>query len=279
MRSMSIRFVDLLALVALFASFVPSRGRRGSANPPIDPSQDLRPAPAAGPDGQGPDAGSAVLAALLPSWKSGQANGWIKLASQRSQYGSIPIVIDTSLAGATGFTREQLVAIGADVLSISNPAGGVVQYSLAEVAAVARYAREGHNVLGTFLVFRWSTAFNHGLAPSFGLREDLRYTPRSLPISNQFQVLLDTPLTHGLGAQGWMSSGNPFTEILRGGVTRNVAGLAGAVPVAQCDGYKAIVSLFCAPTYSAVFISNMPEYFGNASDQQLFYNAITLPQP
>lgn len=278
MRSPSIRFAAPIALVALTASLVPSRAPQDAASPPITPSNHAASLPGARSGDPGPE-GGAVVAALLPSWNAGGATGWSELAAQWPQFGSIPIVFDTSLASAADFTYEQLAATGADVVILSDPAGGGMQYSQEEVAAVARYAREGHNVVGTFKLFRWMDTVNNALAPIFGLRADLPYTPVQVPISNQFHILVNTPLTVGLGPTGWTSAGYPFTEIVEGAVPWNMAGLAGAVPVAQCDGYKAIVSLFRTPNYAAVFISNMPEYFGNASDMQLLYNAITLPLP
>jgi hypothetical protein len=82
-----------------------------------------------------------------------------------------------------------------------------------------------------------------------------------------------------LNPAGWTSGGYPFTESVEGGLPWGPSALEGAVPVAQCDASKAIVSVFRTPTYVAVFISNMPEYNGNTSDLQLLYNALTFLLP
>jgi len=35
------------------------------------------------------------------------------------------------------------------------------------------------------------------------------------------------------------------------------------------------VSLYTAPTYTGVYVSNFPEYNGGTDDEQLLYNAVT----
>jgi hypothetical protein len=218
-----------------------------------------------------------VKALVLPSWNGGGASAWNVLKTQWPQFGDTPIVIDNStLGGATSFTYAQLVASGADVLILSNPAGGNIQYSATEVQALQRYARDGHNLIGTYRVFQWGATYNNALAPLFGLQDTLRYWPNVNIISNQFQVLQESPLTDGVGPGGWVSKGYAASLLPQGGATWDVTGLAGAVPVAECDGFESIVTRYDAEGYVAIYASNMPEYDVGTADLQLLYNAITF---
>lgn len=55
---------------------------------------------------------------------------------------------------------------------------------------------------------------------------------------------------------------------------RDPAGLAGAAPVARCDGFRGIVTLLQAPR--CVAISNMRECTQGPSDRQRLYDAIAF---
>ena len=51
--------------------------------------------------------------------------------------------------------------------------------------------------------------------------------------------------------------------------------LGKAKAVAQSDNFVGVVSLYTAPTYKGVYVSNYPEYNGGTDDEQLLYNAVT----
>jgi hypothetical protein len=57
-------------------------------------------------------------------------------------------------------------------------------------------------------------------------------------------------------------------------LTWDTADLDGAKMVAQADSFRAMISVYDAPAYTGIYISNMPEHFGTGVDKQLLYNAI-----
>lgn len=224
-------------------------------------------------------AAGTVKALLLRSWNGGGASAWAALNVEWPQYGTTPIVIDhSSLAGAQSFSFADLEASGADVLVLSDPAGVLQQYAPAEVDAVRRYVEGGHNVIGTYAVFQWTVYKNNALAPIFGLAGQSRYASTAGTISNDFQVLTPTGLTQGL-ASGWTSTGYPCSQLPLDQSPWGSVQLGAALPVAQCDALDALVTLHEAPTCSAIYISNMPEYFGGPDDKRLLYIAITYSRP
>ena len=223
--------------------------------------------------------GEAIVAAVLRSWSGGGATAWGELDAEWSLYGDTPIAIDNSLGGAPWFTLEDLVALDADVLILSNPAGGNVQWTDDEIEAVYRYAELGHNVIGTYRTFQWGTSEtvydNTALAPLFGLPQ-YPFDLGTNQISNQFTVLESSPLFEGLG-DAWASVGFPRSHVY----DRNddwslmLEGPGDAQMIAQSDDFRGAITLRETEAFAAIYISNMPEYFGGPADKQLLYNAIT----
>ena len=220
-----------------------------------------------------------VTAVLVRSWGGafGQvASAWPELDTEWPNYGTIPIAIDTTtLSGSQPVTYAAIAATGADVLILSDSAGGTQQLSATEIEAIGRYAEEGHDVIGTYALFAYATVDNTGLAPLFGLRRGV--DPQNTPsISNAFRIVQPTPLFRELGETGWNSNGYAFTQTLERTPAWNAVDHAGARILAECDGFAAIVSVRRTASFAAIYISNMPEYFGGTADKQLLYNAITL---
>jgi hypothetical protein len=214
-----------------------------------------------------------VKVVLLTSW--GVTTGWEDLKTQWPNYGSAPLVIDDSTYIGSGFTYADLVNSNADVIVLSDPGGGGRQYSSTEIAAVARYASEGHTVLGTYVVFEWtaSNVDNRGLMPVFGLNPSLSYDNAS--ISNTFaQVADETCLLRNISSP-WQSTGYPFSQVPTSAQkwTHNALNLA--FPIAASDSDTGIVSVFNGGRYAGIYISNYPEYYGGTQDLQLLYNAVT----
>lgn len=75
----------------------------------------------------------------------------------------------------SSFTLQDLENSGADVVIVSDPAGGLKQWSPSEVLALQAYAQQGHNLIGTFLVFQWLSNDNRLLAPLWGLSSTIGY--------------------------------------------------------------------------------------------------------
>lgn len=222
-----------------------------------------------------PGAGASVRVALVRSWLDGGASAWFELALNWWHYGATPLTLDYTFAGSTPVTYAGLVATHADVLVLSDCAGGLQQLSAAEIAAIQAYALDGHDIVATFATFAWSTYDNRALAPLFGL--DPQSISTSAPqISNHFSVLKPWhPLLTNLGSHSWTSQGYPFTQACVDGVWSSNE-LAGAKIFGQADGFEAVFTYYRHARYNAVYFSNMPEFFGAAKDLQLLYNALTL---
>src|SRR5579872_548655 len=200
-----------------------------------------------------------VKVVLLKSW--GAASVWQEMSSNWQNFGKIPVTVDYTTYVGSDFTYQDIVSSKANVIVLSDPAGGLQQYSAAEIAAVAKYAKKGHTVLGTYLVFQWSTVDNRGLAPVFGLSSKIAYTTNQVGISNLFvKKKAKSCLLRGITGRSWQSDGYPYTEVP---ATGNWTGHLGkAKAVAESDNFVGLVSLYTAPTYTGVLVSNFPEYNG-----------------
>jgi hypothetical protein len=218
-----------------------------------------------------PGATSPVRVFLLKSW--GVTTGWEDLKTQWPSFGKVPITIDDSKFISTDFTYTDLVNSHADVIVLSDPAGGGKQYSADEIAAVAQYAAAGHNVLGTYAVFQTIQADNRGLMPVFGLNSAPTYS--YVTISNTFaQDVTGNCLLNNISSP-WQSSGYSSSQVpaAAGKWTHNAQNLA--FPIADSDSNTGIITLYNGGAYTGIFISNYPEYFGGTNDLQLLYNAVT----
>jgi hypothetical protein len=225
-----------------------------------------------------------VSAVVVRSWGACTSGSlaWDSLNANWSQYGSIPISIDyanPSLCGST-ITLSALEASGAHVVIMSDPAGGLQQYSSDEIAALQQYALEGHNLIGTFLTFRHSLGGidNSGLAPLFGLSASGGYDLSAYSVAPVFKVHNPpSQLFRNIG-HPYMSLGYAFAQVPSdGGWSSNE--LAGATMVGGKYGRKDAVFVYEAGAYDAVYITNMPEYntAGSTADEQFLYNAIIYP--
>ena len=214
-----------------------------------------------------------VKIVLLKSW--GVTSVWEDMGSNWQNFGKIPVTVDYTTYVDSDFTYQDIVASKANVIVLSNPAGGVQQYSPAEIAAVSKYAKKGHTVIGTYLVFEWSTVDNRGLAPVFGFSSKIEYNTTAVAISNLFDKTTKKKecLFNGISGSSWQSDGYPYTEVPATGTWKGYLGKA--TVIAQSDKYLGLVSFYKAPTYTGVFVSNFPEYNGGTDDEQLLYNAST----
>ncbi len=199
---------------------------------------------------------------------------WDSLNATWSSYGSVPIHIRYAAPGLCSgtITYDALVASKADVLIISDPAGGTQQYSPAEISAIQQYANEGHNLIGTYLLFQYSTIDNRGLAPLFGIQSGATYSNAFLSEPTYTFQEGGNPLYKHLTAP-YASSGYAWSQVPASG-SWSAAALNGARLVGTNAAHTAAILAYDAPGYRGIYITNMPEYNGGAADKQFFYNAI-----
>jgi hypothetical protein len=213
-----------------------------------------------------------VQVVVLKSW--GQTSIWDAMSTNWQNFGTTPVSVDDSTYVHTDFTYQDLVNSGANVLVISDPAGGGQQYSQAEMDAVGKYAQGGHTVIGTYAVFQWGTTDNRGLAPIFGLNSTLEFDTSQVGISNLFQETRQNEcLFTGIPGTSWQSQGYPYTQVPTSGSWIGHRGKA--MGLAESDKWVGAVGIFSAATFTSVYISNFPEYNGGTDDEQLLYNAVT----
>ena len=100
----------------------------------------------------------AITAVVVRSWVGiPDELVWDYLNQNWNLYGDVEIQVDyTSLGAVDVFSLEDLEAVGADVVIVSDTAGSANQWSQAEIEALQEYAAQGHNLLGTYLLYRHS---------------------------------------------------------------------------------------------------------------------------
>lgn len=218
-----------------------------------------------------------VTAVVVKSWSHCGSGGvvWADLNADWADFGSVPIHIDTAnhdLCNGGRITYEALVASGAQTVILSDPAGAGLTFARSEVAALRRYAHEGHNLIGTFLLFAYGGVDNRALAPLFGLPSDVPYVDVDGAGPLIFKIMVDAPLFSGMGTR-YKSNGYPRSQAPGGGAW-NFADNGRARYLAMARERHAAVIEHCAPAYRALYITHMPEYGGGRDDKQLLYNAI-----
>jgi hypothetical protein len=209
-----------------------------------------------------------VTAIIVKSWGGNPV--WADLNENWSTYGKIAVSIDYTSLIDSDFTYQDLVNSKADVVIISDPAGGKKQYSSAEFGAIAKYAKKGHSILATYLTFQYLSYDNRKLAPVFGLNSTLTYTNFVL---NDFKRDAKACLLTKIPSS-WQSKGFNFTQVPSDDTWKG--SLDKAKAVADSDAFVGVISLYTTNTYTGVYVSNMPEYDNvGGYDEQLLYNAIT----
>ena len=217
-----------------------------------------------------PPAGT-VTAILVKSW--GDNPVWADLNANWSTYGTVPVSIDYTTLIGSDFTYQDLVNSNANVIILSDPAGGLQQYSSTEVAALAQYVKAGHVILGTYLTFQYQAQNidNRALAPIFGLSSSMAYD--FVGISNQFTRVGSACLFNKI-RKSWQSLGYPNSQVPTAGSWLGNLGKERAG--AESDNYVGVIGGIRGGTAAAIYISNMPEFSTiGGNDEQLLYNAIT----
>ncbi len=226
--------------------------------------------------------GATITAVVVKSWGQCFSGSliWDDLNANWSSYGSIPISIDysnPSLCGNGTVTLAALEASGANVVILSDPAGGNQQFSTDEVNAIRTYLQEGHNIIGTYLTFAYSTIDNTALAPLFGLKSTAGWTGGTSVVTPTYALRYPgLPLFRNI-SNPYVSSGYNYAQTPGDGAWSSNELHGGKLVGRTADAMGAIVARKAAAGYYSVFISNMPEYVGSTVDEQFFYNAIIFP--
>jgi hypothetical protein len=249
---------------------------QGDTSPPSAPPRGMAGTPSLGEAGRGQDV---VLAVVVHSWSgcSSDLVIWDELNADWSSYGSIPIHIDYDYPGLCDgpITYDALVASGADVVILSDPAGGTAQFSASEVAAIQQYANDGHNVVGSYLVFFYANIDNRALAPIFGLDPGVEFLTEEHAATATYRLSRpNAPLFDDI-RHPYVSEGYPYSQTPADGIwSLNEA--AGSTYVAMNQLRDATILVYRTQNYVASYISSMPEYQGGTKDLQYYYNAITF---
>ncbi len=252
----------VVSSAAAYGQGVPSPPRREGEQAPVVQQKTEHPA-------------GTVTAIIVKSW--GNNPVWADLNTNWANYGSVPVSIDYTTLISSDFTYQDLVNANADVIILSDPAGGLQQYSTAEIDAVSRYVKDGHSIVGTYLTFEWSSTNDTGLAPIFGFSSTLSY--EALSISNEFTKLIPKLcLFNNISGKTWQSEGYADSQVPSSGTWTGNLGTAKAA--ADSDTYVGVVAGHKGKAYTSIYISNMPEYeVTGGPDEQLLYNAITCYAP
>ena len=220
-------------------------------------------------------ASSIVKATVVKSWYSyGGEMMWQHLNDYWWKYGNTEVIIDdTSLITAESFTFQDLTKSNADVVIISDPSGGLKQYTQTEKQALLDYCSLGHNLLGTFLVAQNGRIDNRLLAPLWGFNDTIQYNASSVLAIYYYQDTTSYLFTNI--NEPYISNGYEFSQIPVGG-NWITSGLNGAQVVGLTQDTIAIITKYNAGNYWSIYISNMPEYNGDSLDAQFLYNTITF---
>jgi hypothetical protein len=220
-----------------------------------------------------------ATAVVVKSWSGCGSDEvvWNALNRDGAQFGDVRVRIayhDRALCDrASEVTYDALEASGAQTVILSDPAGGGAQFDASEIDAITRYVQEGHNLVATFLTLQYTDIDNRGLAPLFGLDAAVTYGRRK-SASGSYTLRPHAPLFAGLGGQydtgGYLASQKP-----PGGHWTNAAADEGRILAFDVDR-KAAILQYCGAGFRSILFTQMPEYHGNAQDQQVLYNAIVM---
>jgi hypothetical protein len=232
---------------------------------------------ASAPTVPGHAAGEVIEAVVVKSWGgcSPPSLIWDSLNATWQDYGDVPIHIDYSYPGLCDYgpvTYRTLLESGADVVIVSDPSGNPWQWSQDEVRALDRYVRAGHTVIGTYLLLSSGGYDNRALAPIFGLPATPSYSNQE--VTPTYNVLEPSnPLFAGL-PDPYVSVGYNKSQTPSDG-SWDAGDLTGARYVGMTDDSAAAILVYERTSYTAVYVTSMPEFNGGTQDHQFFYNAIT----
>ena len=275
--------VTALAVAMLLAAGVGQAAASGPASLPgaLSPDPALPPGhhraePRADSDPMSSLGRRTIDALLVRSWGWCGSEGlvWDQLNSEWDELGPTPVQIDFTYDPACvgPITYEDLVARDADVLILSNPAGGGNVLTASELSAIERYVGDGHGAVGSFLAFRHSTYDNSALAPLFGIETTI--LDDSVPVRPTFRERVPRHPLFARIPRKYDSSGYPFAQVpLDQSWSR--ADLADtATYVARTRSKHGAIVVNETAAARTVYVSHMPEHHGGPTDLQFLYNAI-----
>jgi len=220
---------------------------------------------------------ASIKVSVVKSW--GDVPVFKELTDNWSAYGSTQLTIDISLMNVrSNLTYQDLVDTDADVIWLSDPAGGSRQYSAAEITAVTDYAAAGHSILGTYVTFQWQEIDNRGLGDIFGLRSDIQYNTSEVSANQRFDILVDHALFNGI-SNPYVTSGYGEAQVPWNDEKWDAGDLGSAQLLARTDDGRGIITWYETDAYHAIYVSEMVEYKGSTVDTQFLYNALTIPEP
>lgn len=230
---------------------------------------------------QSPLEGSPVTAVVVRSWGLGTSElVWQYLNDNWNLFGTTPIWIDhTSLINAPYITLQDLQDVDADVVIVSDPSGGLEQWTASEVAALESYAMEGHNLVGTYLLLQYvGWVDNRLLAPLWGFNPNLDYVSTDAELTTPFvqpSHCLFTDISDPLDLGGF-----PYVQV-PSDLSWDDEDLLGATIVGRGLTGLNVVTDYDAGPYHAFYISFMPEYqsWTDVEALQWLYNAIVCNIP
>jgi hypothetical protein len=219
-----------------------------------------------------------VRAVVVKSWNAyPQMLVWEELNEDWSLYGTTPIIIDyTTLLEAEDLSLADLEDSAANVIIVSDPAGGCTQWQQSEIDALEMYTNQGHTIVGTFVMYQNPACEvdNRALARLWGHRSDLEYI-YEIEV-DPMTTLLDPSNCLFTSISGPMNFGGNMLNMTPGDGSWDDDDLAGAYYAGRSDNGHNVVTIYDAGSYSAFYISNMPEYNSESGSdaQQWLYNAI-----
>lgn len=230
----------------------------------------------------GKPAAGTIKAEVVKSWGkcSGGSLVWDDLNANWSNYGSTPIQIvydDPTLCNTT-VTLAALKASAADVVILSDPAGGIQQFSADEVKALKAYAALGHNVIGTYLTLAFPIGGidNRKLASLFGLSKTAGYGGGDQTVNPLYNLKKpDLPLFKNVPNPYQSLGFNEAQTPTDGAWSRNEK--TKGKYLAFASSKQGAIVFFSNGIFDGILITNMPEYGGGTADKQFIYNAIIEP--
>ena len=209
------------------------------------------------------DPNAPIKAVVVKSWGmcSGASLLWDTLNAAWFKHGYRRISIDytnPALCGKVKITYQALVDSGADVVTLSDPAGQSLQYSASDMAAIQQYAQAGHHLIGTYMAFRYDHTDNQGLAPLFGIAPEVVFQKTNVAVTAAFNQLEPANALFTRLSDPYLSDGCQYTQIPLD-QSWDAADFAGARYVGKAGGNRAVITVYDAPQYHAIYISTMPE--------------------
>lgn len=221
------------------------------------------------------DGGSctSLTAAWVTGWGSTYTSGsldWVSMMARQASYGSCTVSI---VGVGRGWTAASLVATGAEVVIVGDPAGGTVQYTAAEIAAIQSYTSAGSGGIVVTFLLGYNSYDERVLANLVGINSTYVTTAQDTLSSNS-TIVLDTthPLASGLPGTFTLTQYAYEQEL-----TTSWAGalLSGGSVVMANSSSENVVIAYEGAAWNGVWFSSMPEYSTTSADRErALYNAL-----